>query len=406
MAYTQIIVLGNGFDLAQQIPSSYPDFFLYRYREYRESDGSVPHLLQKLSDKPFGGICIWDYLFAFWHDSDKELKEWKDVETAIGEWVIGEGQISFADAIGYWKVTSTRDTSRQRDDWPADVQHVYTMVKNRLRYKVDFSVLADLADSTDKEEAQIKKKEEALVKFKESVLGIFASELHVIEDSFANYLDAVVKERPTYDDGCDVTYKNIAKAGGTEVPLEEQSNAILSFNYTVPMALVNDPSVYYIRNVHGDLPRREDEILSGYEYHVVFGIDGQSCMNQPGVYQFTKTARVLTLRRQHILDAMRNKTLFDAQNNGDGIAEVKVFGHSLGEADYSYFQSLFDLIDLYGGKTRLTFCGTGDYPVNPDAVIRLMTKYGETIVPEAHGKNLLHKLLLEDRLKIDEISPL
>lgn len=216
----------------------------------------------------------------------------------------------------------------------------------------------------------------------------------------------MVDDNPSYEPGCHATYENIAKAGGTVVPLEEQSNAILSFNYTVPMSLFNDPSVHYLRNVHGDLPRRNDEIQSGYEYHVIFGIDGQSCMDQPGVYQFTKTARVLTLRRQHILDAMKDGTLFDAQNNGDGIAEVKFFGHSLGEADYSYFQSLFDLIDLYGGKTKLTFCGTRKYPANPDAVIRLMTKYGETIMPEAHGKNLLHKLLLEERLKIDEISPL
>lgn len=32
-----------------------------------------------------------------------------------------------------------------------------------------------------------------------------------------------------------------------------------------------------------------------------------------------------------------------------------------------------------------------------------MTQYGKTVMQEAHGKNLLHKLLLEDRLKIDEI---
>lgn len=408
MAYTQIIVLGNGFDLAQGIPSSYSEFFQHRYEAYQDSDGSISRLLQKLSDCPLESICLWDYLFAFWHDSKKEPREWKDVENAIGKWVVGKGQISFADAIDYWTATSIRDADHCRNDWPVDVQHVYKMIKSRLHDKVDFSILADSNDEED-DTSQIAEKEDSLAKFKKNVLDIFASDLHMIEDSFAAYLDAAVKRSPlnlTYDVGCYATYKNIAMAGGTEVPLEEQSNAILSFNYTVPMSLFNDSSVYYLRNVHGDLCRRDDEVHSGHEYHVVFGIDGQSCMDQPGVYQFTKTARVLTLRRQHILDSMRNKTLFDAQNKGNGIAEVKFFGHSLGEADYSYFQSLFDLIDLYGGKTRLTFCGTRDYPASPDAVIRLLTKYGETIVPDAHGKNLLHKLLLEDRLKIDEISPL
>lgn len=37
LTYSQIIVLGNGFDLAQHIPSSYSAFFRDRYTKYRES---------------------------------------------------------------------------------------------------------------------------------------------------------------------------------------------------------------------------------------------------------------------------------------------------------------------------------------------------------------------------------
>lgn len=43
---------------------------------------------------------------------------------------------------------------------------------------------------------------------------------------------------------------------------------------------------------------------------------------------------------------------------------------------------------------------------NYDAIIELMNRYGETVIPEAHGRNLLHKLLLEERLKIATLSPL
>ena len=90
----------------------------------------------------------------------------------------------------------------------------------------------------------------------------------------------------------------------------------------------------------------------------------------------------------------------------DEIKEIKFFGHSLGEADYSYFQSLFDQVDLYGSKTKLTFCYTTMHGPNYDAIIELMNRYGETVIPEAHGRNLLHKLLLEERLKIATLSPL
>ncbi|TCE86621.1 AbiH family protein [Bifidobacterium longum] len=387
MAYTQIIVLGNGFDLAQHIPSSYPAFFQHRYREYANSNGSISSLMQKLSRSPLsGGNCAWDYLFAFWHDTSRKLNEWKNVEDAIKDWIVGSKSIGLDDAIAYWNgdILNLNRSCAQRKLYSTLEKHISS------------SIPQINSSSTNQQRNDLHKE----------LLDYFFNELHVIEDVFANYLDEMVNSNPSCEPCCYATYKNIAKAGGTEVPLEEQSNAILSFNYTMPMSLFKEPSVYYLRNVHGDLGRLQDEWKSGHEYHVVFGIDGQSCMDQPGIYQFTKTARVLSLRRQHILDDMKNRTLFDAQNTDDGIAEVKFFGHSLGEADYSYFQSLFDLIDLYGGKTKLTFCGTKMHPVNPDAVIRLMTKYGETVVPEAHGKNLLHKLLMEDRLKIEEISPL
>ncbi|KAB5843477.1 hypothetical protein GA657_10005, partial [Bifidobacterium adolescentis] len=53
-----MIVLGNGFDLAQHIPSSYPAFFRYRYRKYRNEKGIVPLLMPKLIDDPLDdGNC-------------------------------------------------------------------------------------------------------------------------------------------------------------------------------------------------------------------------------------------------------------------------------------------------------------------------------------------------------------
>ena len=37
-------------------------------------------LMPKLIDDPLDdGNCIWDYLFAVWHDTAKNLDDWKDV---------------------------------------------------------------------------------------------------------------------------------------------------------------------------------------------------------------------------------------------------------------------------------------------------------------------------------------
>jgi hypothetical protein len=388
LAYTQIIVLGNGFDLAQNIASSYEAFFRYRYSKYLTQDGRISLTPKRLLKEPLDtGNCVWDYLFVFWHDTSRILDNWKDVESAIKDWVIGSDEIGLDDAMEYW------GGDRLNLNRSHKVKELYSEVQKHIEkhaLKIDFSA----SDSYSGNKKALR----------EEILNYFANDLHIIEDDFAKYLDEKVQDNLSYEPGCLATYKRIAEAGDTDASLGNQSNAVLSFNYTVPSTLFKEPSVYYYRNVHGDLARRDDELHSGHAYHVIFGIDGQSHMDDPSIYQFTKTARVLTLRRQHILDDMRNCSIFDAQYNGDGIAEVKFFGHSLGEADYSYFQSLFDQIDLYGGRTKLTFCGTSDHPADPDAVVRLMTKYGETIIPEAHGRNLLHKLLLEDRLKIEVIS--
>lgn len=392
MPYSQIIVLGNGFDLAQHIPSSYRAFFQDRYREYRDSfkKSIMPRVTYQVNvENP----CVWDYLFIAWHDTSKQLDDWKDVESAIKEWVIGKSSISLNDALDYWTGLSVK-ASR-----PDVVVNAYLQIQKYVKdhsSDIDFSVLNSFSASTILDDEDAEKPIELL---RMKLLDFFAKELHVIEDAFTRYLIRV-QDNPSYDPSSRNIYEAIAKTG-TDIPLDEQSNVILSFNYTTP--LLQEPrekSIYYHRNVHGDVDRFSDESAGGYEYHVIFGIDGQAHMDEPGVYQFTKTARVLKLRRQFLIGEMAGHSIFDAQKNGSGIAEVKFFGHSLGEADYSYFQSLFDQIDLYGGDAKLTFFGTASHPANYDAIIRLMAEYGKTIVPEAHGRNLLHKLLLEDRLKI------
>lgn len=95
---------------------------------------------------------------------------------------------------------------------------------------------------------------------------------------------------------------------------------------------------------------------------------------------------------------------------------IKFYGHSLSEADYSYFQSIFDGINLYEGNTRLIFfyrprrdntaVEGARIPDNDaanemkDKVTKLLLTYGNTLTNKDHGKNLIHKLILEGRLNV------
>ena len=91
----------------------------------------------------------------------------------------------------------------------------------------------------------------------------------------------------------------------------------------------------------------------------------------------------------------------------------KFYGHSLGDADYSYFQAIFDEVSLYESNTRLIFYYNKSRPNTTlqekavqeemfEKVNRLITAYGTTLDNEDHGRNLLHKLLLEGRLTIKQ----
>ena len=89
--------------------------------------------------------------------------------------------------------------------------------------------------------------------------------------------------------------------------------------------------------------------------------------------------------------------------------EIIIYGHSLSKADYSYFHSIFDYYNIYGSNIKLKF----KYSTHGDTYIckskhvqkmmELIKKYGEKMTDTARGGNLVHKLLLENRLSIEEV---
>lgn len=91
---------------------------------------------------------------------------------------------------------------------------------------------------------------------------------------------------------------------------------------------------------------------------------------------------------------------------------IKFFGHSLATADYSYFQAIFDAVDLYGSDTCLEFYYRTYGQKNEEQVKQeqvrsitgLLTRYSKTLDNEYRGKNLMHRLLLENRLKIIKLN--
>ena len=143
-----------------------------------------------------------------------------------------------------------------------------------------------------------------------------------------------------------------------------------------------------IVNIHGDFK------------NPIFGIDSHNSEEQ--FQNFTKTSRILNN------DTVGNFELPKPQKLGT----INFFGHSLSEADYSYFQSLFDYYDIYSSNIKLNFMYS-EYDKNDltrakrethNNVVKLMNNYGEKLENKDKGKNLLHKLLIENRIKLINVD--
>lgn len=88
-----------------------------------------------------------------------------------------------------------------------------------------------------------------------------------------------------------------------------------------------------------------------------------------------------------------------------GIEEIYFYGHSLTKMDYSYFQSIFDFYNIYSSEVTLKFRTINSLRENTiQSIYNLIMTYGETMTNENHGRNLIHKLILENRLKIEVID--
>ena len=163
-------------------------------------------------------------------------------------------------------------------------------------------------------------------------------------------------------------------------------NDLLSFNYTVPYRFMD------ICNIHGSL--QNGSIIFGIDYEKVI-----STFKIPPV-RFTKSYRIIKNNFHPNFDLTKK---YDS---------ILFFGHGLGEADYSYFQSIFDSIDLYHSKTKLVFfwynyTNNSDEIIYDDLISRVFTlleRYGLTFANKAHGINLLTKLQLEERIAFEKID--
>lgn len=369
----ELVVLGNGFDLECGLSSSFRSFVDDR-KAFFDGKPQLP------AGAPAYTRTIWDSLLdglATRHGDPL----WCNVEDAIAEWLVprhGEPTIDRTLSLlgATPRATGTGD---------------------------EFQLSTGQADAAERAVARQLRERFPLPPGdwdRQRLLAITHQDLSAYERDFSAYLDYQVDATEGYQDRANLLLRQLLLQETPDEDSYDLSAGVLSFNYTRPAeppALSGHETVYV--NIHGNL---------GSE--IVFGVDGTEIMGEPDILPFTKTYRLMAFDLPDIEGLIHTpspRPLLDR-----GTALIKFYGHSLGTADYAYFQAIFDAVNLYGGTTRLVFYyrphddWTDEFAraYTMDAVIRLLVSYGMTLDNRDHGKNLIHKLLIEGRLSVRRLG--
>ena len=379
--WQQLIIIGNGFDLECGLKTRYSDFFNPRREEiYPKNPGHLTSSYQDYIVK--NKITVWDVILE---ECANYL--WNDIEKAIESWVVpspqkGESHFQRLLSLLNPNIESSIDKKeREHFSWRRYVGRIDDVIPEAPIAR--FILQTTRSKKRSWSEAQL--------------YNYLLNQLSLLENEFKAYLNTQLTKATDYPQ---VAWRLLYDLLTPFYPPSkniEKITSVLNFNYTNPAAEKRVGIPLQAINIHGK--------LNG---EIIFGIDGKDHLGNHFVAPFTKTYRLLGLHstnRFSLFENVENTTSVDTP-----IKVIKFYGHSLSDSDYSYFQAIFDEVNLYAGNTRLIFYYR-NHPGVEDArsemskaVSHLLAEYGRTMDNTDHGKNLMHKLILEGRLSVLELK--
>ena len=374
----ELYVLGNGFDLWQKLPTKYEDYFRQRESkgfsyekiiasfkgEHLISEDRIEiiekNVLNLYNENSSSGINKNLFYYYLLYKKDEEHRDWYEVESEIKPYVNNITEIlhnRYSMKLGQ-NIRKNKVDKSKVEDW--------------------YTFLVLLIHEIELEAAPKSEK-----RYINKAINFAMQHLNLFEKDFGNYIKDV---------------QNKLAHSLDNILYNDKPKKIINFNYTTVIkneinkfkniekypTAENIRSIEEVINIHGDYK------------NPIFGIDNQNIDESMNI--FTKTYRILSS------DTIESFTL----PSNELLETIYFFGHSLSEADYSYFQSMFDYYSIYDSKIRLIFLYSDhdgkEKSRQENRVVKLINDYGKTLENKDKGKNLLHKLLLENRIKIYEIE--
>jgi len=413
-----IIVMGNGFDLICGLDSRYSDFAESREKNFQAFYLDISEFLDKgikmiaseegmnayyfplcLNDLILSLDCrlnIWEVYFAIKNFRDKKVILWKNIEKDL---------LDFLNDSRYEQLTSSvlfTDLCREID---------FTNMFGKKFGKSEFfgytfsQLCFNLINNcTANENASHEVSKGLYLEFKNKgthdIFGRFLlNELNRFEQNLCEYLFEQVNSNQYYNTNANnlvyaLTEPHYDATGSSSS--KNKINYFLNFNYTIPEFKQQNK---YGTNVHGYIGDK----LNAEDAAIIIGVDQEKIHDKVSYeYIFTKTYRKLFLRPNAIAQSLPPKS---------EVKRIIFYGHSLEAADYSYFRSIFDFYDIESSTIKLVFNysifdSNQEYEISQSQyrdVYKLINDYSKN-TNKASGINLIHRLLLENRIKIKEVS--
>lgn len=459
----RLLVIGNGFDLALEMPTKYEDFFKDRYRinlknKLMSSNDSstfnkwLNNLFVELPEKD-----IFEYINTQFSSWDREIElqanhlnyNLNNLDDLFYEYKFNKWDCVFLLCNYYLEASSLVKWS----DIENVVLGVITLIfngveadinlyfKNHMNSKKFRDILLNIfsiedKDLLDKYSQQFKpqsmvninsfNKEEwnKLESYSDSML----SELKIFEKNFAKYINKLVG-----DDNKEFWYeraKRLIERLLDEDAFEEKKNIIdiLSFNYSFDQRFYdwlcnkeNLSSRFRINsliNIHGMAYSEKSDALTNENLshrimrrkmllkelpHVIFGVDSHDIMQVNDVPKVKDLRLKFSKAYRIVKNSVNNFRYFDFQKD---LNTITIMGHSLSSADYSYFEEIFDQYRVYdpNSKVRLEYVYYSENDISN--LLNLLINYGITL-KNFHGENIVDTMIINQKLgikKLDEIS--
>jgi hypothetical protein len=419
----QLIVIGNGFDIACGLKSSYSDFFLRRFNDllgtqcksFKEMAEPLErkrnHIIQsigwtknsinfspdenidcdyfkanssKWSEK--ADLNRWDIFFLFaesWVGKDASSYEWKDVESIIYEVISIALGYEHKSKISYKDEVDIIGGAQRGDKAFAKLVHNISYVGHNERSEISAELFSEL------------KKFELI--FSRYIANQFSS-----DDCTSEYIKSAIS-----------LYEGISRYSKNKKITEDDQVDVLSFNYSLDEKFINiiDKTMDDVRlkswsNIHGIA----NHDVTPYYPSPIFGVDNYDIVSQANhdiVSQANQDDyRILFTKPYRVIDEKINEIRY---SNGYADKDlISIYGHSLGRADYSYFETIFDENNLYSSDCKIEYyyypgkAETEKVRKRQEAITKLynlLTDYGRTL-SAAHGVNIINRLNLENRISV------